>query len=298
MNAQTVETLAARLRSLNQGAHPLGLSEAAAQTFVREASTGDLTGALRRASRQSRVPDAIDVAKPANAVAVLHDLLPALSRAESRRRQLSAASAYPLALSVVVTLMALVVFAIAGPALSLLAVGTGTRAGVSLAWVAVVASVLMLVLLSGASRGLIPLPYLNRAGALVDRALLLEIAAVFARHGVALDLAFRAAAELVRPPMRAAAARLSTELQAGRMPTGDGGIDAFRAGLLAAAIGRGAGTAALGAIAAESDLEAERWIPHHAARLQIVALLCAGLAVATLAITYYGQYVGVLGGGS
>lgn len=271
--------------------HPLGLSAAHAAEFAAlVGSTEDAGTALEKAGGDRAVAHVLREAKAPDAIAVLSRLVPVTGEVATLRRALAGAASYPVALLASTALAAWAIWAVSLPAL--VTVGADPFELRLAQAAALIVSLGALVALSIVTARGLRVPGFSRGHALLDRALVLDAAAVLVEEKVPLDRAVAAAGAAVQGPIQEAAKALAWAFGSGSAP---GAVEALlsrdAAGILGASAAKGVAASVLRALAGQALLEAQRDVPAQVRRVQLVALLCAGAAVMTLAIGWYQSYV-------
>lgn len=250
---------------------------------------------VAQAARNSGVPlralQSCQQAAPGDAQGVLEALSRLGADVQRRERQLRGAASWPFGLLMVAILSTLVVWGLALPALAQLPLG-GARVSLVPAVVALLTSSATLLGLGLVVLRRVPVPGL-RAWTAIDRHAFATCTQLLHAAGVPLTDALRAAATWMPPAGRAAGDAVARALEAGSREALQAHpvLDAVAAGLLLGAAKSGTAPAALSALHATTRVTMEREVPREVARLHVVALLLAGVAVGVNFATFYSTYI-------
>lgn len=290
-----IDALASRLTTLQRSGHPLGVEAAGASALTQSLRGGTEVHVALAQVTTSGVPRLLEVAKPADAIAVTDQLLTPLADEASRRRALRATAAYPIVVLVTVVLAALVTRLMAVPAMRTFSADVSTNLNESLLWASFVFAVVMLVLVTASVLLEVPFSplYLVLRGG--RRVLTLEAVSVLSDAGVPLNRAFEAAAALAHDStLERAALDVSAALAAGRAPFGNALLDATAGRLVFAAASRGVGGPVTKALARHAHSSATRALSIGSQSVQLVALLFAAVALLGLGASWLLTYSAAL----
>jgi hypothetical protein len=287
--------LAVRLQQLRLARHPLGLTPVAARRLSSAISGGEnLAGAFR--SAEPRLAAVLEVAKPGDPLRAISDLVLGIGSAAAQRRTLQGAAAYPCALALCLAIAAVMIYGVAGPALSTLAALNRVVPVVS-GGTGVVMAIAALVVLAATVYARVPSPLLMRADALIGRALALETAAALHGQGASLDVAFRAAAAWgPRGVKRGAEAMAQALVRGGSTAAARTFLSPEWSAIIMSAASRGIAAPVLTALARQARLECDRTIPVAVGRVHVASLLIAGAALLAIGVSFYGSYITVVVG--
>jgi hypothetical protein len=298
----SLETLTARMVTLEATGHPLGLVTAHAQSFSQAVRSGTpFPAALERAGRSPSWARCLAAAGANDPVAVTEAMLEPMGAAQRASQALRGSVVHPLVSLLTVAVSAAVTLAGSLPGLTTLAEDTGvapTHAtvgfGLAAALGALVIAAAVLASVALAPRWSPLFTAMRR----VDRTLIFEAVAALCRDGVRVDRAFEAAAAMnVGAPLRRAAREAGAALAAGRAPATGVLLDATMAGLVATASARGVPQSALDAIARHERLAAQREMAFQTSAVQVVTLLLAGLALTLVGVGWFEAYSSILAKG-
>lgn len=290
-----IDALANRLTTLQHSGHPLGVDAAGASALTQSLRGGTEVHVALAQLTTSGVPRLLEVAKPADAIAVTDQLLTPLADEASRRRALRATAAYPIVVLVTVVLAALVTRVMAVPALRTFTADVSTNLNESLLWAAFVVAVVMLVVVTASVLLEVPFSPLHRVLRGVRRVLTLEAVSVLSEAGVPLNRAFEAAAALSHDAaLERAALDVGAALAAGRAPVGNALLDATSSRLVFAAASRGVGGPVTKALARHARSSATSALSIGSQSVQLIALLFAALALLGLGASWLLTYSAAL----
>lgn len=290
-----IDAFVSRLTTLRHSGHPLGVDAAGASALTQALRGGAEVHVALAQLTTSGVPRLLELAKPADAIAVADGLLTPLADEASRRRALRATAAYPIVVLVTVVLAALSTRVLAVPALRIFSADVSTNLNESLLSSAFVFAIVMLVLVTASVLFEVPFSPLQRVLRGVRRVLTLEAVSVLNDSGVPLNRAFEAAAALAHDPALERAAReVAASLAAGRAPTANALLDQTAGRLVFAAASRGVGGPVTKALARHARSSATRALSIGSQSVQLVALLFAALALLGLGASWLLTYSAAL----
>jgi len=291
-----LEQLERRLTSLQRARHPLGLGERDARAVRTSLEQGlGAAGPLAKRSRTAWLARLLEESKPADPATVLGALVTPLSTWAEASARLRTAATYPLMLLLSTLALLWVVDGAGLPALA----GFGDVPPARLPAVALLGCLLGLAWLVVALASARPLFPFAAGRHVIDRALVLEVAAVLSNAGVALDTALTAASRVTASPGLARSTRSVAEALRGAQSQAREGrlLGPLGVSLLLSAAPVGAGPATLSALAAHATAQARAQLPWMVFRSRALALLTAGVAVALAALAFYSSYTNVVAGG-
>lgn len=291
-----IDALASRLTMLRHSDHPLGVDAAGAAALTQALRGGtDVHVALAQAGKAGGVPKVLEVARPADAIAVTDQLLTPLADAAARRRALRSTAAYPTVVLMTVVLAALVIEVLGVPAMRTFSADVSTTLNEGLHPAAFLFAVVMLVLVIVSVALEAPFSPLHWVLRRVRRVLTLETVSVLCDHGVPVNTAFEAAAALAHDAtLRRASLDVAAALAAGRAPVGNALLDETAARLVFAAASRGVGGPVTKALARHARSTATRAMSVGSQGVQLVALLFAALALLAVAASWLLTYSAAL----
>lgn len=294
-----IDALVSRLTTLRHSGHPLGVDAAGASALTQALRGGTEVHVALAQLTTSGVPRLLEVAKPADAIAVTAGLLTPLADEASRRRALRATAAYPVVVLVTVVLAALITRVLAVPALRTFSADVSTNLNESLLSSAFLFAIVMLVFVTASVLFEVPFSPLQRVLRGVRRVLTLEAVSVLNDLGVPLNRAFEAAAALAHDStLERAALDVGAALASGRAPAGNALLDETSGRLVFAAASRGVGGPVTKALARHARSSATRALSIGSQSVQLVALLFAALALLGLGASWLLTYSAALTAGA
>lgn len=292
----SVDALATRLTTLRHADHPLGLDAVGAAALTQALRSGtEVHVALSGLPRAGGLPKLLEVARPADAIAVTDRLLTPIAEVSAQRRALRSMAAYPTVVLVTVVLAALVTQFVAAPAMRTFSSDISTALDGRLMPASFLFAVVMLVLLVVSVALEVPFSPLRWVVRGLHRVLTLEAAAVLSESGVPMHRAFEAAAELAHDvTLRRAALDVAAALAAGRAPAPNALFDETSGRLVFAAASRGVGGPVTRTLARHASITAKRAVSVGGQGVQLVALLFAALALLAVAASWFLTYSAAL----
>lgn len=237
----------------------------------------------------------VRLASPPDAPALLEKADASSRYVAAWERQVRAVAAWPLMLSVSISLAASVLVGVAAPALQATVLA---REPVSLAplWASLVLAFIGFALISGASLGWIPLSALGAFRVVRDACFTLLLADSV-EGGVPLPVALRVCGEVCGGDSVPAGAALARALESGAvMPPAVRVPGELEARMLFVAARTGTLTAAAQALRSLARARLERTAPRLMARARLLALGLAAVCLLSCAVTFYLMYLHALVG--
>lgn len=299
MSTETHE-LGSLLRLLQQNAHPAALNPNQIELLERSIAQG-LPGAqtARRAGLDPRLVRVLSLTGPTDLPCLLRSLQATLAEHATHSAKLAGAAFYPLMLTLAVILSGASLLGLALPAFARLPDAQSTVGG-GLALGSFLLCLLLLFALGFAVAGRFRVPYLGQGHQDLDRFASLACARALVEAGRPLPEALRASAAWCEGLLREKGESLARTLEAGGSTSeSEPLLSAFESSLFLSAARLGTVPASLEALVEQQRRALERSVPEQCARVQLGALLLAGLALLSLAVPFilaYSRAVAGLGG--
>ncbi len=288
-----VVELQARLERLSANGHPAGLGPVEARGLAAALEAGaPLREVAARFGLDPALAARVEASGVTDGVAALSGALLVAAEAASGDRSLRSAATYPLVLAASVALAGAVVAGLLVPALGATsAAGWGGAAPL----LALGLALLLLILLSLSVFTRLPVPGVAPVWRRLEAVALLGAAVVFVEAGAPLPRAIRAAAGGLSAGAEGDGLALAAWLEAGAGPgsapgVGRGLLHPYEVAQLVAAARAGAALPTLRALLEHRRLSLERALPEAALRVELLALVLAGIGLLGVGAAFFSFY--------